>query len=82
VVAVQRVGRGETGVLAVTAFAESVQSHGESDQARPVPLLSSTPEDSVTLVYTDSPDNRWPEVSELTDRTLAAAIASFSNSLG
>lgn len=82
VVAVQKVGRGETGVLAVTAFAESVESHSESDQARPAPLLSSTPEDSVTLVYTDSPDNRWPEVSELTDRTLAAAIASFSNSLG
>lgn len=82
VVAVQKVGRGETGVLAVTAFAESADTHAEPGATRPVPLLSSTPDDSVTLVYTDSADARWPEVCELVDRTLAAAIANFSNALG
>jgi fido (protein-threonine AMPylation protein) len=82
VVAVQKVGRGETGVLAVTAFAESLENLGENESSRPTSLLNSTPEDSVTLVYTDSSDHRWPEVSQLTDRTLAAAIATFSNSLG
>lgn len=37
--------------------------------------------DNVTLVYCDSPDERWPEVLELTARTLAAAIATFSTAL-
>ncbi len=82
VAVLQKVGRGETGVLAVTAFAESVDSHAEAATARPAALLSPTPDDSVTLVYTDSPDARWPEVSDLVDRTLAAATAGFSNSLG
>src|SRR5262249_32684259 len=82
VFALQKVGRGETGVLAATMFAESVESHAETESARPTPLLSPTPDDSVTLVYTDSADTRWPEVSELADRTLAAAIATFSNGLG
>jgi hypothetical protein len=82
VAVLQKVGRGDTGVLAVTAFAESVESHPEAELARPVSLLSPTPDDGVTLVYTDSPDARWSEVSELVDRTLAAAVAGFSNSLG
>lgn len=76
VVAVQRVGRGETGVLAVTAFAELVENH------RGVPLLNPGPDDSVTLIYTDSAAERWQEVCEFVDRTLAAAIADFSNGLG
>lgn len=82
VVAVQKVGRGETGVLAVTAFAEATESHAEPGAARPVSLLTPTPDDSVTLVYSDPPDARWPEVCEFTDRTLAAAIATFSTTLG
>ncbi|GIE76192.1 hypothetical protein Aph02nite_21420 [Actinoplanes philippinensis] len=82
VVAIQKVGRGETGVLAVTAFAESVENLGENDVSRPTSLLNPTPDDSVTLVYTDVADNRWPEVLDLADRSLAAAIASFSNGLG
>ncbi|MEH1014267.1 Fic family protein [Micromonospora sp. CPCC 206060] len=82
VVAVQKVGRGETGVLAVTSFAESVENHLEAESSRAISLLSPTPDDSVTLIYTDSADARWTEVCELVDRTLAAAIASFSNGLG
>lgn len=82
VFALQKVGRGETGVLAATMFAESGTSHADSEVRRAISLLSPTLDDSVTLVYTDSADTRWPEVRELADRTLAAAIASFSNSLG
>ncbi len=82
VVSVQKVGRGETGVLAVTVFAESVDLNAEIDGVRPVQLLSPDPDDSVTLVYTDSLDARWPEIASMVDRTLAAAIANFSNGLG
>lgn len=82
VVAVQKVGRGETGVLAVTAFAESLEVHGEADGARPVWILHATPDDSVTLLFFDSAEARWPDVASLVDRSLAAAIATFSNRLG
>ncbi|MFE9185954.1 Fic family protein [Micromonospora haikouensis] len=82
VVAVQKVGRGETGVLAVTAFAELVENHTAGEPARRVPLLNPGPDDSVTLIYTDSAADRWQEVCEFVDRTLAATIADFSNGLG
>ncbi|BCJ56789.1 hypothetical protein Jiend_02110 [Micromonospora endophytica] len=82
VVAVQKVGRGETGVLAVTAFAESVENHTPSEPPRHVPLLNPGPDDSVTLIYTDSATDRWQEVCEFVDQALAASIAGFSNSLG
>jgi Fic family protein len=82
VVAIQRVGRGDTGVLAVTVFAESLDQTGEGDEKRPTKLLHPDPDDSVTLVYGDDANSRWPEVVQLVDRTLAAAIATFSNGLG
>ncbi|RFS47536.1 Fic family protein [Micromonospora craniellae] len=82
VVAVQKVGRGETGVLAVTAFAETVENHVPGDLPRRTPLLNPGPDDSVTLIHTDSAADRWQEVCEFVDRTLAASIAGFSNSLG
>ncbi len=84
VVAIQRVGPGETGVLAVTVFAEAVAPlQPEDDERRlPTPLFESTPADSVTLVFSDDPDARWHEVCELIDNTLAAALASFAQQLG
>lgn len=84
VVVIQRVGPGETGVLAVTVFAESVTPHPSEDDERPLPtpLLESTPTDSVTLVFSDDPDARWVEVCELIDSTLAAAVAKFAQQLG
>lgn len=84
VVVVQRVGHGETGVLAVTAFAEALpprEAEGE-DRPLPTPLLQSTPSDSATLVFSDEVDERWIEVCELVDRALAAAVASFAQRLG
>lgn len=82
VVAIQKVGRGDTGVLAVTAFAESIDVHSELESSRPSSLLAHKPDDSVTVLYSDSAEARWPEVCQFVDQTLAAAIASFSNRLG
>lgn len=83
VAVIQRVGRGEAGVLAVTVFAESVSPRTpEEDRPLPIPLLRSTPADSVTLAFSDDADARWPEISELIDKTLAAAVAKFAQQLG
>ena len=87
VAAAQKVGHGETGILAVTVFSELVPPHVRSDDdedARPVPvpLLVPTSGDSVTLNQTDSVDDRWTEICELVERTLAASIAEFGRLLG
>jgi Fic/DOC family len=83
VAAVQKVGRGETGVLAVTVFAESVPPFEDRDEPRPfpTPLFRSTSRDSVVLLRSDEPHARWPEVVELVDRTLTAAVAEFGRIL-
>lgn len=84
VVVIQRVGHGETGVLAVTVFAEAVTPRTPEDDDRPlpIPLFRSMPADSVTLVFSDDSDARWAEVCELIDKTLAAAVAKFAQQLG
>lgn len=84
VVVIQRVGPGETGVLAVTVFAEALVPRASEDDERPLPtpLFESTPADSVTLVFSDDPDARWREVCELIDNTLAAALDKFAQQLG
>lgn len=84
VVAVQRVGHGDTGVLAVTAFAEALPPRDaeSEDRSLPAPLLRSSPNDSVTLVFSDDPDARWDEVRALVDTTMAAAVAKFAQGLG
>lgn len=84
VVATQKVGQGETGVLAVTVFAELVPPHGTEEDSRPlpVPLFVPTSADSVTLDQTDSVDDRWTEICDLVERSLAAAVAQFGQQLG
>lgn len=81
---VQKVGHGETGVLAVTAFAETLPQRDAEDEERPLPqpALRSSPSDSVTLVYGDDSEARWDEICALLDSTLAAAVASFAQQLG
>jgi hypothetical protein len=37
--------------------------------------------DSVTLVHSDTVDERWQETGELVDRTLAAAVDQFARKL-
>jgi hypothetical protein len=83
-VVIQKVGHGETGVLAVTAYAESLvpESPDETEVHSPEPLLELKPTDSVTLVYTDNADDRWEEVEELVDDSLSAAVDRFAQNLG
>ena len=84
VAAVQKVGHGDTGVLAITTFAEGLPPRtGDSDERPlPVPLIRSTPNDSVTLVFSDEAESRWDEIDALLNRTLAAAVARFAQQLG
>lgn len=83
VMAIQKVGHGDSGVLAVTAFAESLPPRDTGDdRSLPTPLSRSTPNDSVTLVFSDDPDARWGEIRDFVDSTLAAAVARFAQQLG
>jgi Fic family protein len=82
---VQKVGRGDTGILAVTPFAEVVDDTPDNDRADAAAgyrrAFVPTPKDSVTLVHTNSAEERWPEVAELIDRTLAAGLRFFVDQL-
>ena len=80
----QKVGRGETGLIAVTVFAERLVSHTESpnESEEPVPLIRLKAQDSITLLHSDSADDRWQEVAALIERTLAASVDEFARSLG
>jgi Fic family protein len=86
VAVLQKVGHGETGVLALTVFAETLSPRENQDpdgEARPLPApaLRTTEAESATFIYDDDPAVRWPEVCGLLDRTVAAAIASFAEGL-
>jgi len=81
---VQKVGHGDSGVLAVTVYAERV--HPESGEfpatSEPEPVLELSPTDSVSLAYSDEPGERWPEVEELLRRKLREAVEYFVERLG
>jgi Fic family protein len=84
VAVVQKVGHGETGVLALTCFAEILpRPDGDErpDAEQPLSVLTLTSADSVTLVHTDEVAARWPEIEDLVDRTLAAAVAELGATL-
>jgi hypothetical protein len=83
-IAIQKVGHAETGVLAITVYAESLvpESPDEADAHTPETLLELKPTDSVTMVYTDNADERWEEVEEFVDHTLSAAVDRFAQRLG
>jgi len=86
VVAVQRVGDREVGVMAVTVFAEMPQRGADADEEAgfvpPVPLIRLSSTDSVTMVGGQSAGDVWPEVEALVDRTLAAAVHEYGSQLG
>lgn len=84
VAAIQKVGYQDSGVLAVTAFAELLppRDGDQVAQAEATELLNLAPTDSVTLVAEDSLEQRWPEVEHLIERTLAAAVDEFGSRLG
>ncbi|KLL12828.1 hypothetical protein BL254_07600 [Protofrankia sp. BMG5.30] len=89
VAVIQKVGHGETGVLALTVLAEivadaepaPVDEAGPGGRVLPVQALRPTETESATFVYTDEPEARWPEVAALLDHTLAAALAVFADGL-
>jgi Fic family protein len=83
VVAVQKVGAGETGVVAVTAFAELIPARDLDEEMRPLPtpLIETTSRDSVTLLYSSDPGEHWQDIDDLVSRTLAAAVTEFSRAL-
>jgi hypothetical protein len=83
-VIIQKVGHGETGVLALTAYAESLvpEPPDEIEAHTPEPLLDLKPTDSVTLVYTHDVDERWEEIEQFVDHTLSAAVDRFAQRLG
>lgn len=76
---IQKVGHGETGVLAMTVYAESVESSAEAGAAQEVePLVISAPTETVTWTYKDAPDHQWDAVVEVLDTTLASALQKFT----
>jgi hypothetical protein len=80
----QKVGQGETGVLAMTIYAEVLGSEEEEEGTRhePEPVVISTPTETVTWIYTDSLEARWEDVVTILDATLAAALQKFTAGLG
>ncbi|MBS2962680.1 Fic family protein [Actinocrinis puniceicyclus] len=85
IVAVQKVGQGETGVMAMTVFGEvlnagSPAEGGSSLLFRVFDRPNNVP-DSITFVYTDDVETRWPEVEQLIETSLSSAISAFSEQL-
>jgi len=82
---VQKVGRGDSGVLAVTPFAEVVDDTQDGERIDTASeyrrAFEPSPKESVTLVYTNSAQERWPEIAELIDRTLSAGLRYFVDQL-
>ncbi|SFB93604.1 Fic family protein [Streptomyces aidingensis] len=79
----QKVGRGETGVLALTVYAEMLgRESGDTFRQEAEPVVVSTPSETVTWIHTDSPESRWDSVEEVLDTTLAAALHTFTSALG
>lgn len=80
---VQKVGRGESGVLALTVYAELMGDEAGDDTRQDAEtVLLSTPTETVTWTYSDNVDTRWQDVTELLDASLAAALHRFVSALG
>lgn len=79
----QKVGRGETGVLTLTTYAElASDSPGEDPRPEPEPVVVSSPTETVTWTYTEQPEAYWDAVTHLLDGTLAQALSGFTARLG
>ncbi|MER6015742.1 Fic family protein [Streptomyces bluensis] len=83
ITAIQKVGRGETGVLALTVFAEVLSSDTENGAPSLLYRVFEHPHipESVTLIYTDDADTRWDDVHQVVDTALSSAISRFSEDL-
>lgn len=78
----QKVGQGETGVLAMTVYAEILGMEEEENRPEYEPVVISTPTETVTWIYNDSPGARWEDVEMILDATLASALQKFTAGLG
>lgn len=85
-VVLQKVGHGETGIVALTFFAEtfaprSVRRDEEAGFA-PEHLIRLKPSDSLTFLHTDDSELVWPRTEEAINKTLTAAVSSFLERVG
>ncbi|MFF0146444.1 Fic/DOC family protein [Amycolatopsis sulphurea] len=79
---IQKVGSGETGVLTLTVYAEILGTdQNEEPSSVAEPVVKSSPTETVTWTWTDSPDAQWTSVTEVLDTTLASALAKFTSGL-
>lgn len=81
---VQKVGHGETGVLALSVFAEFVEPPDPNDPySRPgfTAALEVRPEDSLTFTAGEDIDRRLDELYEVLERTLALAVDALGRRL-
>ena len=72
----QKVGRGETGVLTLTVLAEVIGR--DADDAAELAVVS-TPTETVTWTYADEPDSLWENVTDVLDATLTGALLTFTS---
>lgn len=77
----QKVGHGETGVLTLTVYAETLGELGDDTREVAEELIVSSPTESVTWTYEDDLDTHWDSVVELLDESLIAALDRFSTGL-
>lgn len=81
---VQKVGHGETGVLALSVFAEFVEPPDPMDpESRPgfSRALDVRPEDSLTFTAGEALDRRVGELDEVLERTLALSLDALGRRL-
>lgn len=79
----QKAGIGETGVLTMTVYAEIMGTdHNDESPSIAERAVVSTPTETVTWMWEDSPNTRWDGVVEVLDTTLASALARFTSGLG
>lgn len=81
---VQKAGRGDSGLLAVTVYAELVRPESDelSTAVEPELALDLVPTDSVTLAHSDDSADRMPEIEKLLRDTLSQAVSRFVDRLG
>ena len=80
---IQKVGSGETGVLALTVYAEILSAQGGEDaNGESEQIVVSAPTETVTWTYRDTAATRWENVERILDQTLAVATARFAEGLG
>ncbi|HEV8559275.1 MAG TPA: hypothetical protein VGR06_23270 [Actinophytocola sp.] len=80
-VIIQKVGRGDLGVLAATTYAEVLEKDQQQGSWEFRRAFEPTPKDQVTLVWNNRPQDLWPAVAELIDRTLSTALKFFVDQL-